>query len=53
MLVSVLWRLSVANIVHLDDFGKYGDYVVWLLCMCLYRRVSVRMVVVCFRGVFL
>lgn len=39
MLVSVLWRLSAANIVYSGDFGKYGVCVVWLLRIDLYWRV--------------
>lgn len=39
MLVSVLWRLSAANIVYLGCFGKYGVCVVWWLCIGLCRCV--------------
>ncbi len=42
MLVSVLCRLSAANIVHLGDFGKYSVCVVWWLCIGLYLCVVLR-----------
>lgn len=44
MLVLVLCRLSAANIVHLDDFGKYSVCVAWWLCVCLWRCVWLRYV---------
>lgn len=44
MLISVLCRLSAANIVHLGGFWQ-----MWCLCgvVSVYWRVSVCMVVVC------